>query len=146
MPYAKLNIRQERFCLGLAEGLPQSRAYVEAGYTARGNAAEVEASKMVRLPKVAARVAELQAKAARRSEVTVDSLVLELDEMLQLATRQKLPAAGVAAILGKARLLGLVVDKTEIATVIRKPARSPTSEKHMSLEEWQAKFVPKRAN
>ncbi|TIN08894.1 terminase small subunit [Mesorhizobium sp.] len=70
MPNAKLNIRQERFCLGLAEGLPQSRAYIEAGYRARGNAAEVEASKMVRLPKVAARIAELQAEAARRSEIT----------------------------------------------------------------------------
>jgi phage terminase small subunit len=146
MPNTKLNIRQERFCLGLAEGLPQSRAYIEAGYTARGNAAEVAAARLFRKVQVSSRVAELQAKAARRSEVTVDSLVEELDEMLQLATRQKLPAAGVAAIMGKARLLGLVVDKTEVATIIRKPARSPTTETQMSLEEWQAKFTPKRVN
>lgn len=66
--------------------------------------------------------------------------------MLRLATRQRLPAAGVAAILGKARLLGLVVDKAEIATVVRKPARSPTTDTRMSLEEWQAKFVPKRVD
>ncbi|RJT38686.1 hypothetical protein D3227_15575 [Mesorhizobium waimense] len=59
---------------------------------------------------------------------------------------EKLPAAGVAAIMGKARLLGLVVDKTEVATVIRKPARSPTTDTRMSLEEWQAKFAPKRVD
>ncbi|RJT36223.1 Terminase small subunit [Mesorhizobium waimense] len=142
MPNDKLNIRQERFCLGLAEGLPQSRAYIEAGYTARGNAAEVEASKMVRLPKVTARVAELQAKAARRSEITVDDLVAELDTMLKLAVACKNPAAGVSAIMGKAKLLGLIVDKAEIATTLRKPMREPSEVKQMTLEEWQAKFAP----
>ena len=35
-----LNARQEAICRGLAEGKSQSRAYVEAGYDARGNAAE----------------------------------------------------------------------------------------------------------
>ncbi|MEO8685610.1 MAG: terminase small subunit [Devosia sp.] len=143
---AKLNTRQERFCHGLAEGLAQSRAYIEAGYTARGNAAEVEASKMVRLPKVAARIAELQAKAARRSEITVDDLVADLNDMLKLAIDIKNPAAGVSAIMGKAKLLGLIVDKAEVASTLRRPMREPTEVKQMSLEEWQAKFAPKRAN
>lgn len=146
MPHDKLNIRQERFCLGLAEGLSQSRSYVEAGYTARGNAAEVEASKMVRLPKVAARVAELQAKAARRSEITVDDLVADLNDMLELAIVTKNPAAGVSAIMGKAKLLGLIVDKAEITATQRKPMREPCDGGQMSLEAWQAKFAPKRPN
>ncbi|RWG80221.1 MAG: hypothetical protein EOQ69_21635 [Mesorhizobium sp.] len=142
MSNAKLNTRQERFCLGLAEGLPQSRAYVEAGYAARGNAAEVEASKMVRLPKVAARVAELQAEAARRSDVTVDGLVEELEQARigAMAARQYSAAAG--AILGKAKLLGLITDKAEIETSLRKPMREPGAVRQMSLEEWQAKFRP----
>lgn len=146
MPNDKLNARQERFCLGLSEGLPQSRAYIEAGYTARGNAAEVEASKMVRLPKVAARVAELRADAAKRSEITVDDLVAELDVMLQLARATKNPSAGVTAIMGKAKLLGLIIDKAEVATTLRKPSREPGDTKQMSLEEWTAKFAPKRVN
>lgn len=144
MSNTRLNIRQERFCLGLAEGLPQSRAYVEAGYTARGNAAEVEGSKMVRLPKVVARVAELRAQAARRSGITVVDLVAELDEMLELARATKNPSAGVTAIMGKAKLLGLVVDKAEVATTLRKPMREPGDGSQMSLEAWQAKFSPKR--
>ncbi|RUW27305.1 terminase small subunit [Mesorhizobium sp. M4B.F.Ca.ET.215.01.1.1] len=143
MSNAKLNIRQERFCFGLAEGLPQSRAYVEAGYAARGNAAEVEASKMVRLPKVAARVAELRAEAAKRSEVTVDDLVAELEIMRKLAMACKNPAAGVAAVMGKAKLLGLIVDKAEVDQTLRRPMREPGEVKQMSLEEWQRRFAPK---
>ncbi|RWI88651.1 MAG: Terminase small subunit [Mesorhizobium sp.] len=139
----ELNIRQERFCLLLVEGLPQSRAYIEAGYAARGNAAEVEASKMVRLPKVAARVAELQAAAARRSEITVDDLVAELEDMRKLAIACKNPAAGVAAVMGKAKLLGLIIDKAEIEATVRKPAREPADDKRMSLEEWERRFRPK---
>ena len=60
-----LNARQEAYCQGLAQGKSQSRAYVEAGYDARGNAAEVKAANLVRNGKVAARLAELQAEAAR---------------------------------------------------------------------------------
>ncbi|GLS37231.1 terminase small subunit [Mesorhizobium tianshanense] len=146
MPHAKLNIRQERFCLGLAEGLPQSRAYIEAGYTARGNAAEVAAARLFRKVQVRSLVAELQAKAAKRSEVTVDSLVAELDHMLQLATKLGQPGAGVTAVMGKAKLLGLIVDKAEVATTLRRPMREPGEAKTMSLEEWQAKFAPKRMN
>jgi hypothetical protein len=144
MRKSKLNARQERFCLFLVEGLPQSRAYIEAGYIARGNAAEVEASKMVRLPKVVARVAELQALAAQRSAVTIDILVGELDDMLRLAHECENPSAGVSAVMGKAKLLGLVVDRAEVASTVRKPMRETTDVKQMSLEEWQRRFAPQR--
>ncbi|MGY3327479.1 phage terminase small subunit [Mesorhizobium sp. USDA 4775] len=144
MRNAKLNTRQERFCLSLAEGLPQSRAYVDAGYAARGNAAEASASQLLRNPKVVRRLAELQTKAARRSEITVDDLIAELDDMLKLARATKNPSAGVTAIMGKAKLLGLIVDKAEVATTLRKPLRMPGDREQMSLEEWTAKFAPRR--
>ncbi|WP_224543681.1 terminase small subunit [Mesorhizobium sp. CA16] len=138
-----MNTRQERFCLGLAEGLPQSRAYIEAGYAARGNAAEASASQLLRNPKVAARIAELQAAAARRSQITVDDLVAELEDMRKLAITTKNPAAGVAAVMGKAKLLGLIVDRAEVATTMRKPLREPNEAERMSLDDWTAKFAPK---
>lgn len=143
MSKGSLNHRQEAFCRGLAEGLPQSRAYIDAGYASRGNAAEVSASQLLRNPKVAARVARLQADAARRSEVTVDSLVTELDEMLRLAIKCENPSAGVSAILGKAKVLGLIIDRAEVTANIRKPAREATDRQTMSLEEWHDKFAPK---
>lgn len=145
MRKAKLNARQERFCLYLVEGLPQSRAYIDAGYVARGNAAEVAAARLFRNVQVQSRIAELQAAAARRSEITVDDLVAELESMRKLAMACKNPAAGVAAVMGKAKLLGLIVDKAEIEATVRKPAREPTDDKRMSLEEWERRFRPKAA-
>lgn len=99
---------------------------------------------MVRLPKVAARVAELQGQAARRSEITVDDLVDDLNDMLELALATKNPSAGVSAIMGKAKLLGLIVDKAEITATQRKPMREPYDGGQMSLEEWQRRFAPQR--
>ncbi|MER8373688.1 terminase small subunit [Mesorhizobium sp. M1406] len=143
MPNSKLNIRHERFCHALAEGLPQSRAYIEAGYAARGNAAEVEASKMVRLPKVAARVAELQGKAAERAVVTIETIARQLDEDRQLALREKQASAAVAATMALAKIYGLVIDKQQIEQTVRKPMREPSQVKQMTLEQWQRRFAPK---
>jgi hypothetical protein len=49
----ELNPRHERFVSLVAAGLPAGRAYEQAGYASRGNAADVGASKLVRNPKVA---------------------------------------------------------------------------------------------
>jgi phage terminase small subunit len=140
------NQRHERFAQGLAKGLTGKAAYVEAGYTSNGNAAEVGAARLIRKAQVGRRVTELQAEAAMRSAITVDDLVAELNIMFKLALATRNPAAGVGAVMGKAKLLGLIVDKAEVASTQRKPMRQPGEANHMSLEEWQAKFVPKRVN
>jgi hypothetical protein len=36
-----------------------------------------------------------------------------------------------------------MVDRVETDVNIRKPARSPTEDKTMSLDEWREKFTPK---
>ena len=69
-------------------------------------------------------------------------MVAELESMRKLAMACKNPAAGVAAVMGKAKLLGLIVDKTEIEATVRKPAREPTEDKRMSLGEWERRFRP----
>ncbi|MDX8483162.1 terminase small subunit [Mesorhizobium sp. VK24D] len=137
------NPRHERFAQGLAKGLSGKAAYVEAGYRSTGNAAEVGAAKLVRNDKIAARVAELQARQVRRLDVTVESIVAELEEARAAALDHKQLAAAVAASLGKAKLLGLIVDRAEVESVIRKPMREPGQVEQMSLEQWQEKFAPK---
>ncbi len=47
-----LNQRQRNFVDNLMKGMSQKKAYIEAGYKSRGNAAEVNASKLIRKPKV----------------------------------------------------------------------------------------------
>ncbi|WP_348628859.1 terminase small subunit [Mesorhizobium sp. M1E.F.Ca.ET.063.01.1.1] len=137
------NQRHERFAQGLAKGLSGKAAYVEAGYRSTGNAAEVGAAKLVRNGKIEARIAELQARQVRRLDVTVESIVAELEEARGAALAHKQLAAAVAASLGKAKLLGLIVDRAEVESVIRKPMREPGQVEQMSLEEWQQRFTPK---
>lgn len=138
------NARHELYAQGLAKGLTQKVAYIEAGFRSTGNGIDVNANRLLKNPTVAARLAELLQKHARKVEVTVESLVAELDEMRRKAIELKQVAAGVAAIMGKAKLLGLITDKIDM-DVVRKPMREPGDyPKQMSLDEWQKKFAPKR--
>ena len=76
----------------------------------------VQASKLMANAKVTQRIAELQAKAALRSIVTVESLAKELDVGMQYAVQFEQIGPYVSAIVAKARLFGLIVDKKEIRT------------------------------
>lgn len=97
----------------------QGAAYVAAGFTAKGvgesgGSAEVCAARLLkRVQPIAERVAELQAIAAKRKKVTVETIVDELEEARDIAKEQGQSAAMVAASTGKAKILGLVVDRTE---------------------------------
>ena len=64
-------------------------------------------------PKIAARLDELRGEHAKRHEITVDTLVAELEEARKLAFETEKAAAAVQATMGKAKLLGLVVEKQE---------------------------------
>lgn len=138
------NARHERFAQGIAKGKSQHDAYIYAGYAKNQQAKDVRsnAGTLARKPEVAARIQELQEKQAQRIGVTVDDLIAELDDMLKLAKRVKHPAAGVGAVLAKGKLLGLIIDKAEVDATVRKPARTSTDERTMTMDEWQAKFSP----
>lgn len=126
MPILK-NTRWELFAQALAQGKPADTAYVEAGYKEnRGNAATLKANQSV-----AARIAELQAKGARKVMVTQESLEAELEEARQLALREKSPGAAVAATMGKAKVFGIGADKLVVSS---------------NLAELLAQEVPTPAN
>jgi phage terminase small subunit len=112
-----LSHRHERFAQELAKGFSASEAYVNAGYEQNdGNASRLKGNE-----KIKARVAELQARGAKRAEITIASLVEELEEARQAALMADTPqsSAAVTASMGKAKLLGLVVDKTENTVTVR---------------------------
>jgi hypothetical protein len=150
MPGLK-NPKHDKFARLVAAGNPQTQAYVMAGYTldkkgkpGKGGSS-ANASALARRPDVALRIRELQDRQAQRLGYTVDKAVAELDRMLQLAAATNQPGAGVGAIMGKCRLLGLVTDKAEISATLRRPLREPGAAREMSFEEWQEKFAPKPA-
>lgn len=115
-----------------ADGLTEKQAAFARAYIETGNASEayrlsydaarmkdetvhVKASELLKNGKVTVRIADLQAEAAERHDITVDSLVVELEEARKLAIDTEAPGAAVSATMGKAKLLGLIVEKSEIA-------------------------------
>lgn len=112
-----LTPKQEAFCLAYVETGNASEAYRTA-YKAdkmKPNSIHVNASKLLADAKVALRVKDIQRKHVERHEITVDDLIRELDEARRLALDTEAPSAAVAATMGKGKLLGLVVDRNQMA-------------------------------
>ncbi|MEO6532858.1 MAG: hypothetical protein ABIO06_04700, partial [Pseudolysinimonas sp.] len=92
----------------LAKGKSAIEAMTAAGYrTDRGNASRLTANDNIRQ-----RVSELQDKGAKKVEVTIGSLSAELELARAGAMGEKQFSAAVSASLGKAKLFGLIIDKT----------------------------------
>jgi hypothetical protein len=104
------NPRHEAFARALFEGHSADEAYVKAGYSEnRGNASRLKANESI-----STRVAELQAEAAKASEVTVASLLQELEHARKRADSLDQLSASVKAIEAKAKVSGLLTQKIEI--------------------------------
>ena len=106
----KLNVKQELFAQGIAKGLSQLRAYVEAGY----KPSEGAACRLSSNVKVAARIAELQAKGADKALVTVETINEKLIESYEMAEQMKQAAAMTQAAMAQAKIFGLDVNKHEV--------------------------------
>ena len=111
MPPLK-NVRHEKFVQGLLEGKSATDAYEAAGYERDESGAN--AARLTRNPKVAQRLAELQAEIAAETTVTVQGLINELEDARKKATDLKQLNAAIAAINAKAKLSGLMVEKQQI--------------------------------
>lgn len=110
MPGPLKNTRQEKFCHELAQGKSQLEAYVAAGYKPDDGAA-CRLSGNVR---VIARLAELQKRTAEKATTTAADIARQLDEDREFARKVEHAPAAVAATLGKAKVLGLIIDKAKI--------------------------------
>ncbi len=103
-----LNSKHERFAQELAKGKTADEAYVIAGYSEhRSNAARLSANERVR-----SRIEEILSKAAEKAAVTVSDIARQLDEDRAFARQSNSASAAVAATMGKAKVLGLIIDKT----------------------------------
>lgn len=102
---------EEKFAQSFVETGNASEAY-RAAYKAdkmSDNAISVEAHRVKERPRVSLRIKELQGEIKQRHNVTVDSLLAELEEARQKALSAETPqsSAAVAATMGKAKLTGL---------------------------------------
>lgn len=139
--HQNLNARQEAFAQKVAAGSSQRQAYLDAGYTAATpEVADTDASTLVRNPKVAARVKELQRQNALAAQVSVASVTEMYLEIYRGAMSAKEYAPAATAVTGIAKLHGLVIDRQQIEAVIRKPSFDPNADPMMSEADWLEKF------
>ncbi len=107
---AKLdNPRHERFCREYVIDVSnQAKAAIRAGYSEK-TAAQL-ASRLLTKANIIARVAELQAEAAERNEVTVDNVIAELVELRDGAKAAKQFGPAIRAEELRGKTLGMFVD------------------------------------
>jgi hypothetical protein len=112
------NPKYEIFAQNIAAGVGQDAAYVKAGYKRnKGNS-----SSLKQKTEVQNRIAELLEKRADNTlqktttEIlyTREMLLAELDEARTIALENKQTSAAVSASIGKARILGLIIDRREV--------------------------------
>ena len=112
----KLTPKQEAFACAYVETGNASEAYRRA-YDAGAMKEETiwrKAKECLDNGKVTARVEQLQAKHAKRHEITVDSITEMLKEDRDLARKNDQASAAVSASMGLAKLHGLIIDRSKI--------------------------------
>lgn len=113
----QLTLQQEDFCQHFATWGNGWKAYQHAynvSEDTKQTTMYVNASKMLKMPHIWARVEELREEFRIATRVTVESLAKEFDEAREHALRDpKGSAAAVAASNAKAKLLGFHVERHE---------------------------------
>lgn len=91
MPILK-NSRHEKFAQLIASGTSQAAAYEAAGYCPKSqNALYADSSALVRIPKVAERIAELKERTETKSAISRDEVVAILAEYARIYPGPKYP-------------------------------------------------------
>lgn len=101
--------KMENFCLAYVETGNASEAYRLSYSAEKMDPKSVcrEAWIVLQKPQVQARIDELREIVMERHEITVDTLLIELEEARKLAIAGSQASAAVGATMGKAKLLGL---------------------------------------
>lgn len=110
----ELTVKQEKFCMFYIEELCNaSKAYRKA-YNAKNMKPETinkRASELLKNGKVTGRIEELQKNIQERHNITVDSLLIELEEARKISKAARSSSGMTLATMGKARLLGYLNPK-----------------------------------
>ena len=109
----KLTVKQEAFAQFYLECGNASEAYRRA-YDSENMQEQTiwrKAIEVLQNGKVTARLEHLQAEARQRNEVTIDTITKMLKEDRELARTEKQTSAAVSAVMGLAKIHGLVIDK-----------------------------------
>lgn len=135
----KLTDREKRLAQGLVGGLSNAAALRKAGYAAGSFNCVADKPHFVEY------LAALRNREVERLDYTVDNLCARLEHIAFEATAHRQYGPAVQAVMGIAKMMGHLADKSEIELhLISKPMREPTKELELSPEAWQRQFAPKQ--
>lgn len=144
-----LTLKQEAFAQHYAKNgngvAALKHAYAASGLNSNNKTIFARARRLTEHPKIIDRVNELRRDFALSQEITVESLIEELGIAVDIAKEIKAPAAIVQAVLAKAKLLGMLVDKTEsksVQFVIHAPRPEPTTAAWLESIRGEARELP----
>lgn len=101
------------------------QAYCNAGYSTnmpRGTI-DIAVCNLKKKPKIKEALEKHEKSLQRKSQITVESLCEKLERVFfeAMAEEKKQYAAAVQAVMGQAKLLGLIVDKAEVKATLYRP-------------------------
>jgi phage terminase small subunit len=108
MPTLK-NPRHEKFAQEIAKAKTATAAMAAAGYSDPRNS-----TRLTKNDEIRCRIEELKERGAARAEVSVASLLRELEEARKLALKLGQASAAVQCTMGKAKICGLIIDRREV--------------------------------
>lgn len=115
----KVTPKEHRFCILFVETGKKAKSYQEAFQNYKTSPAVLwrRAERLLSYPKIQNQIQELRDRIMAKHDVTVDSLVEELEEARKAALSADTPQAGaaVSATMGKAKLCGLDSQKVEVS-------------------------------
>ena len=108
-----LTKRQEAFCVAYIQSGDASAAYREAGYSPNLSPKTVneEACRLLKNPKVSARMTELRMQVAEATNITLGTHLADLLWLREMAAKSGKYAAAVQAEMARGKVIGLYVDR-----------------------------------
>ena len=110
----KLTAKQARFKDEYLIDNNATQAAIRAGYSKK--TAKSQGQRLLTNVDIAAAIKAGQKDIAKRNGLTIDDILDELEKARKIAKEEGKGAPMVAASMGKAKLLGLIVDKAETKT------------------------------
>ena len=112
----KLTPKQQKFVYAYLETNNACEAYRQAYNTNNMSqkALGVEAWRLMAHPVIALEIENGREEARKRHEVTLESITQELDEARVLGIAEKQVSAAISASMGKAKLHGLVIERSNV--------------------------------
>ena len=109
-----LKDKQARFVEEYLIDSNATQAAIRAGYSEKS--AYSIAGENMKKPEIVDAISKGRAEIAKRNELTIDDIIKELEEARTAALTAESPqsSAAVAATMGKAKVLGMLVDKSEV--------------------------------